>query len=79
MIRREKRDDTSIIINSVMTESKITMTVFMIRTSNLKGCFYQGYAESFVHKDTEYHNWNATINICKGLRGQFGHMNGHIP
>ena len=38
-----------------------------IRTSNLKGCFYQGYVEPFVHKGTEYHNWNATINICKGL------------
>ena len=49
-----------------------------IRTSNLKGCFYQGYVEPFVHKGTEYHNWNATINICKGLRGQFGNMNGHI-
>ena len=45
--------------------------------SNLKGCFYQGYVEPFVHKGTEYHNWNATINICKGLRGQIGNMNGH--
>ena len=48
-----------------------------VRTSNLKGCFYQGYVEPFVHKGTEYHNWNATINLCKGLRGQFGNMNGH--
>ena len=45
--------------------------------SNLKGCFYQGYVEPFVHKGTEYYNWNATINICKGLRGQIGNMNGH--
>ena len=59
--------------SSVYVSKSIT-----IRTSNLKGCFYQGYVEPFVHKGTKYHNWNATINICKGLRGQFGNMNGHI-
>ena len=43
-----------------------------ILTQSLKNCFYQGRLEPFQIKTTIYREWKATINICKGLHGQFG-------